>query len=84
MKSTSPVPPPVFGVAHDFSRLRLQPYVAGGEDVIQNYVLHSYDVQHRLFNFVLDRDFWSSLFGHTHDGWLESAVNKLLINSFKS
>nr|KAJ0218406.1 hypothetical protein LSAT_V11C300147910 [Lactuca sativa] len=73
MKSTSPVPPPVFGVAHDFSRLRLQPYVAGGEDVIQNYVLHSYDVQHRLFNFVLDRDFWSSLFGHTHDGWLESA-----------
>ncbi|XP_052620472.1 uncharacterized protein LOC128126681 [Lactuca sativa] len=73
MKSTSPVPPPVFGVAHDFSMLRLQPYVADGEDVIQNYVLHSYDVQHRLFNFVLDRDFWSSLFGHTHDGWLESA-----------
>nr|KAJ0197221.1 hypothetical protein LSAT_V11C700346700 [Lactuca sativa] len=73
MKSTSPVPPPVFGVAHDFSMLRMQPYVAGGEDVIQNYVLHSYDVQHRLFNFVLDRDFWSSLFGHTHDGWLESA-----------
>nr|KAJ0218857.1 hypothetical protein LSAT_V11C300126060 [Lactuca sativa] len=73
MKSTSPVPPPVFGVAHDFSMLRLQPYVAGSEDVIQNYVLHSYDVQHRLFNFVLDRDFWSSLFGHTHDGWLESA-----------
>nr|KAJ0215562.1 hypothetical protein LSAT_V11C300131640 [Lactuca sativa] len=73
IKSTSPVPPPVFGVAHDFSMLRLQPYVAGGEDVIQNYVLHSYDVQHRLFNFVLDRDFWSSLFGHTHDGWLESA-----------
>nr|KAJ0220306.1 hypothetical protein LSAT_V11C200059300 [Lactuca sativa] len=73
IKSTSPVPPPVFGVAHDFSMLRLQPYVAGGEVVIQNYVLHSYDVQHRLFNFVLDRDFWSSLFGHTHDGWLESA-----------
>ncbi|XP_023756981.2 uncharacterized protein LOC111905526 [Lactuca sativa] len=73
IKSTSPVPPPVFGVAHDLSMLRLQPYVAGGEDVIQNYVLHSYDVQHRLFNFVLDRDFWSSLFGHTHDGWLESA-----------
>nr|KAJ0214552.1 hypothetical protein LSAT_V11C400165640 [Lactuca sativa] len=72
-KSTCPVPPPVFGVAHDFSMLRLQPYVAGGEDVIQNYVLQSYDVQHRLFNFVLDRDFWSSLFGHTHDGWLESA-----------
>nr|KAJ0217079.1 hypothetical protein LSAT_V11C300121270 [Lactuca sativa] len=72
MKSTSPVPPPVFGVAHDFSMLRPQPYVAGGEDVIQNYVLHSYNVQHRLFNFVLDRDFWSSLFGHTHDGWLES------------
>nr|KAJ0222374.1 hypothetical protein LSAT_V11C200097360 [Lactuca sativa] len=73
IKSTNPVPPPVFGVAHDFSMLRLQPYVAGGEVVIQNYILHSYDVQHRLFNFVLDRDFWSSLFGHTHDGWLESA-----------
>nr|KAJ0197811.1 hypothetical protein LSAT_V11C700362120 [Lactuca sativa] len=69
IKSTSLVPPPVFGVAHDFSMLRLQP----GEVVIQNYVLHSYDVQHRLFNFVLDRNFWSSLFGHTHDGWLESA-----------
>nr|KAJ0197934.1 hypothetical protein LSAT_V11C700358770 [Lactuca sativa] len=66
IKSTSPVPPPVFGVAHDFSMLRLQPYVAGGEVVIQNYIFHSYDVQHRLFNF-------SSLFGHTHDGWLESA-----------
>nr|KAJ0188898.1 hypothetical protein LSAT_V11C900483480 [Lactuca sativa] len=25
-----------------------------------------------------DRDFWSSLFGHTHDGWLESAsITKL-------
>nr|KAJ0203036.1 hypothetical protein LSAT_V11C500244650 [Lactuca sativa] len=43
------------------------------EIVIQNYLFHSYDVQHRLFNFVLDRDFWSSLFGHTHDGWLESS-----------
>nr|KAJ0202660.1 hypothetical protein LSAT_V11C500251540 [Lactuca sativa] len=74
IKSTSPVPPPVFGVAHDFSMLCLQPYVAGGEVVIQNYLFHSYDVQHRLFNFVLDRDFWSSLFGHTHDGWLESSV----------
>ncbi|XP_052627201.1 uncharacterized protein LOC111908493 [Lactuca sativa] len=73
IKSTSPVPPPVFGVVHDFSMLRLQPYVAGGEVAIQNYLFHSYDVQHRLFNFVLDRDFWSSLFGHTHDGWLESA-----------
>nr|KAJ0218632.1 hypothetical protein LSAT_V11C300120490 [Lactuca sativa] len=78
IKSTSPVPPPVFGVAHDFSMLRMQPYVAGGEVVIQNYIFHSYDVQHRLFNFVLDRDFWSSLFGHTHDGWLESAsITKL-------
>nr|KAJ0193305.1 hypothetical protein LSAT_V11C800396240 [Lactuca sativa] len=78
IKSTSPVPPPVFGVAHDFSMLRLQPYVAGGEVVIQNYIFHSYDVQHRLFNFVLDRDFWSSLFGHTHGGWLESAsITKL-------
>nr|KAJ0213350.1 hypothetical protein LSAT_V11C400219770 [Lactuca sativa] len=73
IKSTSPVPPPAFGVAHDFSMLRLQPYVTGGEVVIQNYLFHSYDVQHRLFNFVLDRDFWSSLFGHTHDGWLESS-----------
>nr|KAJ0219184.1 hypothetical protein LSAT_V11C300108670 [Lactuca sativa] len=78
IKSTSPVPPLVFGVAHDFSMLHLQPYVAGGEVVIQNYIFHSYDVQHRLFNFVLDRDFWSSLFGHTHDGWLESAsITKL-------
>nr|KAJ0208605.1 hypothetical protein LSAT_V11C400183800 [Lactuca sativa] len=50
IKSTSPVPPPAFVVAHDFSVLRLQPYVAG------------------------DRDFWSALFGHTHDGWLESTV----------
>nr|KAJ0227021.1 hypothetical protein LSAT_V11C100017730 [Lactuca sativa] len=73
IKSTSSVPPPAFGVAHDFSMLRLQPYVVGGEVVIQNYLFHSYDVQHRLFNFVLDRDFWSSLFGHTHDGWLESS-----------
>nr|KAJ0201159.1 hypothetical protein LSAT_V11C600337270 [Lactuca sativa] len=73
IKSTIPVPPPAFGVAHDFSMLRLQPYVARGEVVIQNYLFHSYDVQHRLFNFVLDRDFWSSLFGHTHDGWLESS-----------
>nr|KAJ0199192.1 hypothetical protein LSAT_V11C600330040 [Lactuca sativa] len=73
IKSTSPVPPPAFGVAHDFSMLRLQPYVAGGEVVIQNYLFHSYDVQHRLFNFVLDRDFWSSLFGHIHDEWLESS-----------
>nr|KAJ0211766.1 hypothetical protein LSAT_V11C400192830 [Lactuca sativa] len=48
IKSTSPVPPPAFVVAHDFSVLRLQPYVAG------------------------NRDFWSALFGHTHDGWLES------------
>nr|KAJ0188556.1 hypothetical protein LSAT_V11C900477370 [Lactuca sativa] len=73
IKSTSPVPPPAFAVAHDFSVLRLQPYVAGGEVVIHNYLFHSYDVQHRLFNFVLDRDFWSALFGHTHDGWLESS-----------
>nr|KAJ0210973.1 hypothetical protein LSAT_V11C400225840 [Lactuca sativa] len=73
IKSTSPVPPPAFGVAHDFSMLRLQPYVAGGEVVIQNYLFHSYDVQHCLSNFMLDRDFWSSLFGHTHDGWLESS-----------
>nr|KAJ0210255.1 hypothetical protein LSAT_V11C400212810 [Lactuca sativa] len=50
IKSTSPVPPPTFVVAHDFSVLRLQPYLAG------------------------DRDFWSALFGHTHDGWLESSV----------
>nr|KAJ0187197.1 hypothetical protein LSAT_V11C900489400 [Lactuca sativa] len=72
IKSTSSVPPPAFAVAHDISVLRLQPYVAGSEVVIQNYLFHSYDVQHRLFNFVLDRDFWSALFGHTHDGWLES------------
>nr|KAJ0210663.1 hypothetical protein LSAT_V11C400194670 [Lactuca sativa] len=69
----NPVPPPAFAVVHDFSVLRLQPYVAGGEVVIHNYLFHSYDVQHRLFNFVLDKDFWSALFGHTHDGWLESS-----------
>nr|KAJ0223571.1 hypothetical protein LSAT_V11C200064120 [Lactuca sativa] len=73
IKSTSPVPPPAFVVVHDFSVLRLQPYVACGEVVIQNYLFHSYDVQHHLFNLVLDRDFWSALFGHTHDGWLEAA-----------
>nr|KAJ0216027.1 hypothetical protein LSAT_V11C300144170 [Lactuca sativa] len=72
IKSTSLVPPPAFVVAHDFSVLRLQPYIAGGEVVIQNYLFHSYDVHHRLFNFVLDRDFWNALFGHTYDGWLES------------
>nr|KAJ0190319.1 hypothetical protein LSAT_V11C800403250 [Lactuca sativa] len=31
------------------------------------------NVQHCLFNLVLDREFWSALFGHTHDGWLEAA-----------
>nr|KAJ0204097.1 hypothetical protein LSAT_V11C500260160 [Lactuca sativa] len=50
IKSTSPVPPPAFVVVHNFSVLRLQPYVAG------------------------DRDFWSDLFGHTHDGWLDSSI----------
>nr|KAJ0222798.1 hypothetical protein LSAT_V11C200063900 [Lactuca sativa] len=75
IKSTSPVPPPSFVVVHNFSVLRLQPYVAGGEVVIQNYVFHSYDVQHRLCNLVLDRDFWSALFRHTHDGWLEAAYH---------
>nr|KAJ0192853.1 hypothetical protein LSAT_V11C800446540 [Lactuca sativa] len=39
MKSTSLVPPPAFAVVHDFSVLRLQPYVASGEVVIQNYLL---------------------------------------------
>ncbi|KAL7594647.1 hypothetical protein Lser_V15G29007 [Lactuca serriola] len=34
IKSTSSVPPPVFGVAHDFSMLCLQPYVAGGESAV--------------------------------------------------
>nr|KAJ0194658.1 hypothetical protein LSAT_V11C700385420 [Lactuca sativa] len=77
IKSTSPVPPPAFAVAHDFSVLRLQPYIAGGEVVIHNYLFHSYDVQHRLFNFVLDRDFWSALFGHAHDGWLESSKRRI-------
>nr|KAJ0207526.1 hypothetical protein LSAT_V11C500263170 [Lactuca sativa] len=77
IKSTSPVPPPAFAVTHDFSVLCLQPYVAGSEVVIQNYLFHSYDVQHRLFNFVLDRDFWSVLFGHTHDGWLESMKDRI-------
>nr|KAJ0191292.1 hypothetical protein LSAT_V11C800447430 [Lactuca sativa] len=74
IKSTSPVPPPAFAVVHDFSVLRLQPYVAGGEVVIHNYLFHSYNVQHRLYNLVVNRDFWSALFGHTHDGWLEATV----------
>nr|KAJ0209500.1 hypothetical protein LSAT_V11C400193300 [Lactuca sativa] len=73
-----PVPPPAFVVVHDFSVLRLKPYVAGGEVVIQNYLFHSYDVQHRLFNLVLDRDFWSALFGHTHDGWLEGVYHNFV------
>nr|KAJ0204228.1 hypothetical protein LSAT_V11C500287120 [Lactuca sativa] len=58
-KSTTPFPPPAFDVAHDFSVLRLQPYVAGGE--------------YRLYNLVLDREFWSALFGRTHNGWLDEA-----------
>nr|KAJ0209371.1 hypothetical protein LSAT_V11C400177930 [Lactuca sativa] len=37
IKSTSPVPPPVFGVAHDFSMLRLQPYVAGASMEVHIY-----------------------------------------------
>nr|KAJ0189902.1 hypothetical protein LSAT_V11C800411890 [Lactuca sativa] len=73
IKSTSPVPFPAFAVVHNFSVLCLQPYVASGEVVIHNYLFHSYDVQHRLFNLELDRDFWSALFRHTHDGWLESS-----------
>nr|KAJ0206677.1 hypothetical protein LSAT_V11C500243060 [Lactuca sativa] len=72
IKSTSSVPPPAFDVVHDFSMLRLQPYVADGEVVIQNYLFHLYNVQHRLYNLVLNRDFWSPLFGHTHGGWLEA------------
>ncbi|KAL7598019.1 hypothetical protein Lser_V15G26526 [Lactuca serriola] len=72
-KLSSPVPPPKFTVVHDFSVLRLQPYVEGGEIVIQNYFFHSYEVQHRFLNLVLDRDFWSALFGHTHDGWLDAS-----------
>nr|KAJ0220277.1 hypothetical protein LSAT_V11C200095370 [Lactuca sativa] len=47
IKLTSPVPPPVFGVAHDFS---MAPATLRSR-----------------------RDFWSSLFGHTHDGGLESS-----------
>nr|KAJ0215496.1 hypothetical protein LSAT_V11C300103030 [Lactuca sativa] len=69
IKSTSLVPPSAFVVVHDFFVLRLQPYVAGGEVVIHNYLFHSYDVQHRLFNFVLDRDFGAPCLGiHTTDG----------------
>nr|KAJ0193871.1 hypothetical protein LSAT_V11C800403240 [Lactuca sativa] len=33
IKSTSPVPPPTFPVVHDFSVLRLQPYVTSGDVV---------------------------------------------------
>nr|KAJ0208519.1 hypothetical protein LSAT_V11C500262870 [Lactuca sativa] len=36
-------------------------------------VVHDFSVQHRFFNLVLDRDFWSALFGHTHDGWLDAS-----------
>nr|KAJ0215112.1 hypothetical protein LSAT_V11C300123180 [Lactuca sativa] len=78
IKSTSLVPPPAFAVVHDFFVLRMQPYVAGSEVVIQNYLFHSYGVHHRLFNLVLDRDFWSVLFGHTHDGWLEATYHNFV------
>nr|KAJ0207752.1 hypothetical protein LSAT_V11C500257830 [Lactuca sativa] len=39
-KSTTPVPPPTFAVDHDFSVLRLQPYVAGGEVVLLFFFMH--------------------------------------------
>nr|KAJ0204207.1 hypothetical protein LSAT_V11C500266130 [Lactuca sativa] len=63
VKSTTPIPPPTFVVVHDFLVLRLQPYVAGGEVVLQN----------KFFMHIT----WSTiciiraLFGHTHNGWLD-------------
>nr|KAJ0198131.1 hypothetical protein LSAT_V11C700352040 [Lactuca sativa] len=60
IKSTSPVPPTAFAVVHDFSVLRLQPYVASGEVVNHNYLFHSYNVQHHLFNSVFsERLVWA-------------------------
>nr|KAJ0225035.1 hypothetical protein LSAT_V11C100007910 [Lactuca sativa] len=78
IKSTNLVPTPAFVVVYDFFVLRLEPCVAGGEVVIHNYLFHPYNVQHRLYNLVLDRDFWSALFGHTHDGWLEAAYHNFV------
>nr|KAJ0215524.1 hypothetical protein LSAT_V11C300132980 [Lactuca sativa] len=71
-----------FVVVHDFSVLRLQ-YVAGGEVVLQNYLFHAYKVEHRFYNLDLDREFWSALFGHTHNGWLDEAITILLMVSIR-
>nr|KAJ0218149.1 hypothetical protein LSAT_V11C300132850 [Lactuca sativa] len=48
IKSTSPVPPPVFGVAHDFSMLRMQPYVAGGESITKVSCVQHITIWYRL------------------------------------
>nr|KAJ0204305.1 hypothetical protein LSAT_V11C500296100 [Lactuca sativa] len=69
IKSTSSVPPPKFVVVRDFSVLRLQPYVASGEVVIRNYLFHSYNVQYRLYNLVIEIFGAPCLGIHTTDGW---------------
>nr|KAJ0184479.1 hypothetical protein LSAT_V11C900500400 [Lactuca sativa] len=69
-KSTTPVPPPTFDVVHDFSILCLQHYVI--------------DVEHRFYNLDLDREFWSALFGHTHNKWLDEAIRLLMERRFDS
>nr|KAJ0202679.1 hypothetical protein LSAT_V11C500276850 [Lactuca sativa] len=51
------------------------PYVADGEVVISKYYFSAYKVQHRFYNLILGRDFWSSLFGHTDNGWLDQILD---------
>ena len=69
-------------VHHDFSALRLQPYVAAGEGVIEKYVFHHYEVRHRFYNLLLGKEFWGTLFGHIGDGWLDEIV-RIFVFMFK-
>ena len=55
--------------------MRLQPYVAAGEGVIEKYVFHHYEVRHRFYNLLLGKEFWGTLFGHIGDGWLDEMVS---------
>nr|KAJ0186716.1 hypothetical protein LSAT_V11C900471570 [Lactuca sativa] len=81
-KLSSPVPLPEFAVVHDFSMLRLQPYVADGEIVIQNYLFHSYEVQHRFLKLVLIEIFGVLCLGiHTTDGWTHRLLNERRFDS---
>nr|KAJ0203641.1 hypothetical protein LSAT_V11C500242360 [Lactuca sativa] len=43
--------------------------------VTKLFFFHAYNVQHRFYNLILNREFWSSLFRHTHNGWLDEAIN---------